>query len=96
MRTAHTRRISVLLGGIVAVGVTTLSACSSAGEEPAKTTEPSQTAPSASSPAPSSPAPLSPTEKAPTLTPGGPNSFTPSVIAPAAPTALPGNVITGQ
>ena len=76
--------------------------------EPTKTTgapspSASSPAPSASSPAPSasSPAPSptgqppSPTEKATTLTPGGPNSFTPSVVAPAAPTALPGNVVTG-
>ena len=30
-----------------------------------------------------------------TLNPGGPNSFSPGVKAPGAPTALPGNVITG-
>ena len=90
MRTSHTRRITLLLGGVAVVGVTALSGCSPSGEKPGKTTEPSQTAPSPSGTGPS------PTEKAPTLTPGGPNSFTPGIKAPPAPTALPGNVITGN
>jgi hypothetical protein len=36
------------------------------------------------------PAPT-PTEKAPRLDPTGPNPFSPSVIAPPAPTAVPGD-----
>jgi hypothetical protein len=35
--------------------------------------------------------PVSPTEKAPRLEPGGPNPFSPTVIAPPAPTATPGD-----
>ena len=101
-------RIGLLLGGIAIAGMTAMTAgCSQGEDKPSETPEPTKTtgapSPSASSPAPSasSPAPSptgqppSPTEKAPTLTPGGPNSFTPSVVAPAAPTALPGNVVTG-
>ena len=94
-------RIGLLLGGVAIVGMTVMTAgCSKDQDKPSERPEPTKTsgtpAPSASSPAPS-PAgpPASPTEKAPTLTPGGPNSFTPSVLAPSAPTALPGNVVTG-
>ena len=94
-------RIGLLLGGAALVGMTAMTAgCSKGEDKTPETTEPTTTSgapsPSASSPAPSPGGPVpSPTEKAPTLTPGGPNSFTPSVIAPAAPTALPGNVVTG-
>jgi len=75
--------------------MTAMSAgCSKGGDKdkPSQTPSPNQ---SSSAPAPSSEAPPSPTEKASTMTPGGANSFTPSVLAPRAPTALPGNVITG-
>ena len=92
MKTADTRRFSLLLGGLAVVGVTVLTGCTPTTEKPAPTTGGS----TASTPPPSSSANPSPTEKAPTLTPGGPNSFTPSIKAPAAPTALPGNVITGN
>ena len=101
-------RIALLLGGVAIIGMTAMTAgCSKDKDKPAETTSPtpSSSAPAPSSPAPSSPAPsspapssqapASPTEKAPTLTPGGPNKFTPSVLAPPAPTALPGNVVTG-
>lgn len=91
-------RIGLLLGGVAIIGMTAMTAgCSKDKDKPTETTSPtpSSSAPAPSSPAPSSQAPASPTEKAPTLTPGGPNKFTPSVLAPPAPTALPGNVITG-
>ncbi len=35
-------------------------------------------------------------EESTTTEPAGPNSFSPTVLAPAPPTALPGNVITGN
>lgn len=94
------RRIGVLVGGIAIAGAATwMAGCSSdrGKEEPSESPVPTQQSPSPSpsGPPPSGP-PASATEKAPTLTPGGPNSFTPSVIAPQAPTALPGNVVTGQ
>lgn len=95
-------KVGLVLGGAAVVGMATITAgCSNDRDTPSETPEPTTTSgapsPSASSPAPPpSGPPASPTEKAPTLTPGGPNSFTPTVIAPGAPTALPGNVITGQ
>ena len=92
-------RIGLLIGGVAIVGMTAMTAgCGKGEDKPSETPEPTKTsgapAPSGSSPVPGGPT-ASPTEKAPTLTPGGPNSFTPSVVAPGAPTALPGNVITG-
>ena len=79
-----TRQIALFAGGVAIVGMGTLTACGKEGKEaPSSTSTPT----SSSAPAPS------PTEKA--ITPGGANSFTPSVKAPPAPTALPGNVITG-
>jgi hypothetical protein len=78
-----TRQFALFAGGLAIVGMGALSACGNK-EKPAETTTPTTTT---SAPAPS------PTEKA--VAPGGPNSFTPTVKAPPAPTALPGNVITG-
>ena len=73
--------VGLVLGGAAIVGMAAITAgCSRDEDKP--------------SPSPGGPT-ASPTEKAPTLTPGGPNSFTPSVLAPPAPTALPGNVVTG-
>ena len=89
MTTSHTRRIGLLLGGIAVVGAAALSGCSPSSEKPSKSTE-------APSPSASQSNPPAPTEKAPNLTPGGANSFSPTIKAPAAPTALPGNVITGN
>ncbi|HEX2284032.1 MAG TPA: hypothetical protein VHI10_04230, partial [Mycobacterium sp.] len=54
------------------------------------TTTTTTTAPPAS-PAPGAPgAPVQPTEKAPRIEPG-PNPFSPTVQAPPAPTAIPGD-----
>ncbi|WP_328362462.1 hypothetical protein OG976_12320 [Mycobacterium sp. NBC_00419] len=78
-----TRQIALVAGGVAIVGMGTLTACSKDKEKAPETTSPTST----SAPAPS------PTEKA--VSPGGANSFTPTVKAPPAPTALPGNVITG-
>lgn len=78
-----TRQFALVAGAAALVGMGSLTACSSK-EKPAETTSPS---PSSSAPAPQ------PTEK--NLSPGGGNSFSPTVKARPAPTALPGNVITG-
>ncbi|HPX35813.1 MAG TPA: hypothetical protein PLH92_05110 [Mycobacterium sp.] len=78
-----TRQIALAAGAAALVGMGTLTACSSTKEKPADTTAPS---PSSSAPA------VAPTEKSV----GGPNSFSPTIKAPKAPTALPGNVITGN
>jgi len=84
---ALTRQIALAAGAVAIVGMGALTACSTATKDkPAETTAPSQ-----SSSAPSSNAP-SPTEKA---VGGGGNSFSPTVKARPAPTALPGNVVTG-
>ncbi len=86
MRSSLTRKFALVAGAAAIVGMGALSACSSdTKEKPAETTAPTQT-----SGAPSSNVP-SPTEKSV----GGPNSFSPTVKARPAPTALPGNVITG-
>jgi hypothetical protein len=87
------RRMALTAGASAVIGMGMLTACSTK-EKPAETPAPSS---------PSATAPASPTEKsAPgAITPGphsgsGPqNSFAPTVTARPAPTALPGNVITG-
>ena len=84
MSSRLTRQIALAAGAAAIFGMGTLTACSSTKEKPAETTAP--TATSQNAPAP--------TEKK--VTPGGSNSFSPTIKAPAAPTALPGNVITGN
>ena len=82
-----TRRIALAAGAAALVGMGVLTACSSeTKEKPAETKAPSSS--QSSSPAPE------PTEKK--VSPGGNNSFSPTVTARPAPTALPGNVITGS
>ncbi|MEI6251549.1 MAG: hypothetical protein WCP30_01955 [Mycobacteriaceae bacterium] len=76
------RRIALVAGAVAIAGMGSLTACSSSTKDkPAETKAPSE---SSASPAPS------PTEKKSV------GSFTPSVKAKPAPTALPGNVITGN
>ena len=77
MKTQGLLRRRVAIGiGVIAIGAMgTLSAC--AGEK--------KEAPTTTTPAPS----VTPTEKG--LTPGGGNKFTPTVKAPPAPTAIPGD-----
>jgi hypothetical protein len=84
MSSRLTRQIALVAGGLAIVGMGTLTACGKSKEKAPESTTSTTTT---SAPAPS------PTEKA--VSPGGPNSFTPTVKAPPAPTALPGNVITG-
>lgn len=88
--TRFTRGVA-LLGGFAVAGAA-LAACSSDTK-----TEPEKT--SQSNVAPSSSNAPSPTEKAVSpITPGhqGGNSFSPQISAKPAPTALPGNVVTGN
>ena len=76
------RRIAVVAGTAAIVGMGSLTACSTATKDkPAETKAPSE---SSAAPTPS------PTEKKSV------GSFTPSVKAKPAPTALPGNVISGN
>lgn len=82
-RTARRLAATAGLGAVIAMGV--LSACAQE-EEPAPT-ETTTTTTTTTTTAP----PVEPTEKAPRLDPGQPNPFSPGVIAPPAPTAVPGN-----
>ncbi len=68
-------------GAIVALGVLT-TACGGNQSPPGKTTSTTTTTTT------SSQVPVSPTQKS--IDPSGPNSFTPSVLAPPPQTALPG------
>jgi hypothetical protein len=83
-----TRQFALVTGAVALVGMGALSACSTTKdkEKPAETPSQSTSAPASPSNAPA------PTEKA--VSPAGP-SFSPTVKARPAPTALPGNVVTG-
>lgn len=73
------RRVALVAGGGAIIAMGALTACSgSESPSPSSTTTTTTT----------TVAPT-PTEKA--ITPGGPNSFSPSVLAPPAQTARPGN-----
>ena len=81
-----TRRIALAAGGAAIIGMGTLTACSSdTKEKPTETKSPTESSAPSNQPAP--------TEKK--VGPGGNNSFSPTVTARPAPTALPGNVVTG-
>ena len=83
MGSTLTRQLALAAGAAAIVGMGTLTACSSATKEkPAETTAPASASPNAPQP----------TEK---KVGSGNNSFSPTVKAPPAPTALPGNVVTG-
>lgn len=73
------RRVALVAGGGAIIAMGTLTACSGS-ESPSPS---STTTTTTSSVAPT------PTEKA--ITPGGANSFSPTVLAPPAQTARPGN-----
>ncbi|MBY0290625.1 MAG: hypothetical protein K2X52_26285 [Mycobacteriaceae bacterium] len=79
------RRVSAVagMGAIVAMGFFTAS-CATEEEQAPETTTTTTTTTTTSA------APVEPTEKAPRLEPGGPNPFSPSVVAPPAPEATPG------
>lgn len=90
MASTLTRQFALATGALAIVGMGALSACSTETKD-----KPTETkAPSSESSAPASSNAPSPTEKAVGGGAGG-NSFTPSVKAKPAPTALPGNVVTG-
>ena len=80
-----TRQIALLAGGLAIGGIGTLTACGGGKQAPSTpSTTTATTTSSSSAPAPS------PTAKADPMQPGGPNSFTPTILAPPAPTAIPG------
>ena len=83
MRSVLGRRVAAIAGGAAVTAMVVLTAsCSSKEEAPSETTETPTTTTTTTSAAP-----VEPTEKAPRLEPGGPNPFSPTVIAPPAPTA---------
>jgi len=81
-RTARERRLAAIAGGAAVTAMVFFTASCAQEEEkaPEETTTTTTT---------TTETPPSPTEKAPRLEPGGPNPFSPSVIAPPAPTATP-------
>lgn len=86
------RNIAVLAGVAAMLGMGALTACGSTAKEekpPATVTDsPATNSPATPAPSPGDTAPASPSEKR--LSPDAPNSFSPTVKAPHAPTAEPG------
>ncbi len=81
-----TRRVAASLGIAAIISMGALTACG--GEEKEA---PSETSTTTTTTTTTTPPPTEPTEKAPRLDPTGPNPFSPSVHAPPAPTAVPGD-----
>jgi hypothetical protein len=86
MKSVLGRRLTAIAGGAAVTAMVVLTASCAKEEEAPETTTTTTTT---TTPATST-APVEPTEKAPRLDPGGPNPFSPSVIAPPAPEATPG------
>jgi type IV secretory pathway VirB10-like protein len=80
------RRIAAIAGGTAITAMVVLTASCAKEEEKAPETSTTTTTTTTTTAAP-----VSPTEKAPRLEPGGPNPFSPTVHAPPAPTAVPGD-----
>lgn len=86
MQSVLGRRITAVAGGAAVTAMVVLTASCSKEEEKAPETSTTTTTTTTTSAAP-----VEPTEKAPRLDPSGPNPFSPTVVAPGAPTAVPGN-----
>jgi hypothetical protein len=88
MKSVLGRRLTAIAGGAAVTAMVVLTAsCAKEEEAPSETTETTTTTTTTTT---TSAAPVEPTEKAPRLEPGGPNPFSPSVLAPPAPEATPG------
>ena len=86
MTSRSARRIPAIAGAAAIIALVGLSAaCAKEEEKAPETSTTTTTTTTTTTPPPE------PTEKAPRLDPGGPNPFSPSVIAPPAPTAPPGD-----
>ncbi|MCV7282055.1 hypothetical protein H7J88_20710 [Mycolicibacterium flavescens] len=91
MNSVHVRRrIAVLAGGAAALAMVMFTASCAQEETPEETTTTTTTEMPSPTSSPTE-APVEPTDKAPRIDPGGPNPFSPTVIAPPAPTAPPGD-----
>ena len=86
------RRLSLAVGAAAVFGSAILGACASKDDTKEKPAEGTTSPPSATAPATATEKAVDPSTPAGS---GGGNSFAPTVTAPPAPTALPGNVITG-
>ncbi|MBY0285876.1 MAG: hypothetical protein K2X52_01830 [Mycobacteriaceae bacterium] len=85
MKSVLGRRLTAVAGGAAVTAMVVLTAsCAKEEEEAPETTTTTTTT------TPATTAPVEPTEKAPRLEPGGPNPFSPTVVAPPAPEATPG------
>lgn len=83
------RLVRVVAGAAVLAGLAaSIASCSGKGSEAPSTTEPPTTTTTTTQAPPAAPPPA-PTEKS--INPTGGNRFTPTVHAPSAPTAIPGN-----
>jgi len=81
------RRIALLAGGTAALSMVLITpSCSNEEKAPETSTETSTETTTTTTTA----AEVEPTEKAPRIDPG-PNPFSPTVFAPPAPTAIPGD-----
>lgn len=85
MRSTLGRRVAAVTGGTAITAMVILTASCAKEEEKAPETSTTTTTTTTTT------TPASPTEKAPRLEPGAPNPFSPSVLAPPAPTAPPGD-----
>jgi len=85
------RLARVVAGAAVIAGLAvSVASCSGNGSNAPSTTQPpTTTTTTTQSPTPGAPPPPAPTEKS--INPTGGNQFTPTVHAPPAPTAIPGN-----
>lgn len=80
------RRIPAIAGAAAIIALVGLSAaCAKEEKKAPETSTTTTTTTTTTTPAPE------PTEKAPRLDPNGPNPFSPNIIAPPAPTAVPGD-----
>jgi hypothetical protein len=91
MRKSQTARLVRVVAGaaVLAELAASIAGCSGEGSQtPSKTESPTTTTTTTQAPSPGAP-PTAPSEKS--INPTGGNLFTPTVHAPAAPTAIPGN-----
>jgi hypothetical protein len=83
------RLVRVVAGAAVLAGLAvSIASCGNGSNAPSTTQPPTTTTTTTQSPTPGAPPPA-PSEKS--INPTGGNLFTPTVRAPAAPTAIPGN-----
>ncbi len=84
------RRVAAYAGGTAIVAMVGLTAaCGGSSEKAPETSTTTTTTTTTTAPSSSSEPSVSPTEKS--INPTGGNLFTPSIKAPPAPTAIPGN-----